>query len=112
MSQFDEIDGVIKACVASVGPTLLGEQSLDARRWFHVPGVPPFECFQIIVWPPSNGMIMVQAAAIDTNDDTEREMIEGWEGPVIKLASMLDNALATVEGWKARLRTKPDPALP
>lgn len=109
MSPFDEIDSVIEACAASVGSTLLGERLVDTRRWFHLPGDPPFECFQIVVWPPSNGKITVQAGAIDTNDNTEREMIDVWEGPIIKLASMLDNALATVEGWKARPRTKPAP---
>ncbi|MGZ8337424.1 MAG: hypothetical protein ACXWU1_12255, partial [Allosphingosinicella sp.] len=71
-------------------------------RFFHIPGEPPHECFQIAVFPPSTGRIVVQAAAIDTNDDTEMEMLQEWEGLVGELNAMLAAAVATIEGWKQR----------
>ena len=44
--------------------------------------------------------VTVQAASIDTNDDSE--MMQLWEGPVATLDDMLAFAVATVEQWKVR----------
>lgn len=52
------------------------------------------------------------SAAIDTNDDAEGQMDRTWEGPVDELDGMLGAAMALVEQWKARERTRPDPPSP
>lgn len=102
MPPLTEVESVVSACVSSIGSTLFGGDGADPRLWFHLAGDPPHECFQIAVWPPNSGSITVQAAAIDTNDDTEADMIEVWEGPVADLAAMLTTALATVKTWRER----------
>jgi hypothetical protein len=112
MSGYADIDGVIDTAVKAAGSTLVTEWAGTAARYFHVPGDPPFECFQVSVRPPENGRTSVTARAIDTNDDTEEEMDQTWEGPLEQLCEMLGSALAIVEKWKTRGRTKADPASP
>lgn len=100
MSDFAAVDGVIDAWVKATGSTLFTDWAGQPARFFHVPGKPPFECFQIVVFPPSQGNVAVQASSIDTNDDAE--MMELWEGPVSTLDDMMATAVATVEKWKDR----------
>jgi hypothetical protein len=112
MSSYAEVDDVIAAWVKATGSTLFTEWAGTAARYFHVPGDPPFECFQVSVRSPENGRTSVTSVAIDTNDDTEEEMEQTWEGPLEQLGEMLGTALATIEQWKARERRKPDPPSP
>jgi hypothetical protein len=100
-----DVESVVSACVSSIGSTLFGGDEVDPRLWFYISGDPPHECFQIVVWQPMEANISVQAAAIDTNDDTEDEMIEVWEGPTVDLAAMLKTALATAQAWRDRLKS-------
>lgn len=112
MSSYAEVDDVIAAWVKAIGSTLHTQWAGAPARYFHVPGDPPFECFQVSVRPPENGRVAVTARAIDTNDNTEEDMDQTWEGPLANLDEMLGNALAIVEKWKTRERTKPDPPSP
>ena len=74
-------------------------------RFFHIPGAPPFECFQVSVHAPQGGRVAVTARAIDTNDDTEHEMDQTWDGSVAELDAMLAIAIATVRQWRDRERS-------
>ncbi|GAA4710245.1 hypothetical protein H9L13_01680 [Sphingomonas lutea] len=112
MGEYAEVDGVIDAWVKTTGSTLFTEWADAPARFFHVPGDPPFECFQVSVHPPEDGRVAVTARAIDTNDDTEEEMEQTWEGPVADLDHMLRIALATIEAWKGRERKRADPPSP
>lgn len=112
MGRFEAIDSVIDAWVKKAGSSLFTEWAGAPARFFHVPGDAPFECFQVTVHTPENGRTAVTARAIDTNDDTEETMDQTWEGTFAQLNDMLGTALTTIERWKARERTKPDPASP
>jgi hypothetical protein len=112
MSEYASIDGVIDTWVKAAGSTLFTEWSGTPARFFYVHGDPPFECFQVSVARPLDGRTSVTAAAIDTNDDTDEEMDQTWEGPLAQLNEMLGTALATIEQWKVRQRTKPNPPSP
>jgi hypothetical protein len=112
MNPYAEVDRVIAAWVKSAGSTLFTEWADAPARYFHVPGDPPFECFQVSVRVPEKGRTAVTAAAIDTNDDTEDEMKQTWEGPVGELDMMLGTATAAIETWKGRERKSPDPPSP
>lgn len=109
---YDQVDPVIRRRVESVGSVLFTGTADRPARYFHLPGDPPFECFQVSIGSPRDGRIWVTAAAIDTNDDTELELLRTWEGPVSGLDGMLDSAFAAIELWKARERRKPDPPSP
>jgi hypothetical protein len=102
MNPYAEVDGVIDVWVETSGSTLFTGSADRPSRFFHIPGDPPHECFQIVVFPPAAGRIVVQAAAIDTNDDSETEMMRISEGPVGELDAMIAAAFATVESWKRR----------
>jgi hypothetical protein len=110
MTAYDTFDPIIKKWVAATGSTLFHEWDGQPSRFFHIGGDPPFECFQIVVYPPSEGDVTVQAASIDTND--EAEMMQIWEGPVSTLDEMLAVAVATVGRWRSRERNRPDPPSP
>jgi hypothetical protein len=112
MSAYADVDGVIAGWVEATGSTLFTEWAHAPARYFHIPGDPPFECFQISVQPPENGRTAVLARAIDTNDDGEAQMDQSWEGPIGELDAMLRTAVATVGEWKARVRKAPDPLSP
>ncbi len=111
MSGYEDVDEVIQRWVESVGSTLFTEWQGPAR-YFHLPGDPPFECFQISVKPPHDGRIMVRAGAIDTNDNKDDDMYRTWEGALAELDAMLGAAVAAVEEWRARERKRPDPPSP
>jgi len=100
-----DVESVVSACVSSIGSTLFGGDEIDPRLWFHVPGDPSHECFQIMVWQPTGASITVQAAAIDTNDDTEDDMVQIWESSAVDLPAMLKTALATVQAWRDRVKS-------
>ena len=100
MTAYADLDPIISKWVEATASTLFEEWAGEPARCFHIPGEPPFECFQIVVFPPAGGDVTVQAASIDTNDDAE--MIQLWEGPVATLDDMLAVAVATVEQWKQR----------
>jgi hypothetical protein len=102
MSDYAAVDGVIDAWVKATGSTLFREWNGRPARFFHVPGKPPFECFQISIKPPLADAVSVQARAIDTNDDSELELEKHWCGSVAKLDAMLSAAVVTIEGWKRR----------
>jgi hypothetical protein len=104
VTEHSDIDGVINAWVNATASTLFVDER--GSKTFHIPGAPPHECFQIVVFPPSEDQIVVQAAAIDTNNDTEMEMLRTWNGSTRELDAMLSEAMATVEAWK----TRPGPA--
>jgi hypothetical protein len=97
---YADLDPTISKWVEATSSTLFTEWAGEPSRYFHLSGDPPFECFQIVVFPPAKGDVSVQASSIDTNDDAE--MMHLWEGPVAKLDEMLAVAVATVEQWKVR----------
>lgn len=100
MTDYAELDPTIHKWVEATSGTLFNEWAGEPSRFFHLPGLPPFECFQIVVFAPAQDDVVVQAASIDTNDGAE--MMRIWEGPVSTLDNMLALAVATVEGWKGR----------
>jgi hypothetical protein len=112
MSAYADLDGVIAKWVKSTGSALFTEWADAPGRFFHVPGNPPFECFQVSIRAPEDGRLEVTARAIDTNDDAEDDMDKTWEGPVGELDKMLGKAIAAIEAWKGRERTRPDPRSP
>lgn len=112
MTTYADLDGVIDAWVKATDSTLLTEWAGAPARFFHLSGDPPFECFQLSVRLTENGQIAVAARAIDTNDDTEEELDQEWEGAAAELDGMLGLAVATVEKWKARERRRSDPPSP
>jgi hypothetical protein len=97
---YADLDPTISKWVEVTSSTLFTEWAGKPSRYFHLPGEPPFECFQIVVFPPVGDEVTVQAASIDSND--EAEMMQLWEGPIATLNDMLAVAVATVERWKTR----------
>jgi hypothetical protein len=110
VTAYAHLDPIINKWVAATASTLFDEWDGKPTKCFHIGCDPPFECFQIVVFPPVEGGVSVQVASIDTNDDAE--MIQIWEGPVSTLDDMLAVAVATVEQWKRRERNRPDPPSP
>ncbi|HEX8257286.1 MAG TPA: hypothetical protein VF589_06605 [Allosphingosinicella sp.] len=112
MGSYADVDPVIESWVKATGSSLFTEWADVQARFFHLPGDPPFECFQISVRLPQNGQTAVTARAIDTNDHSDEGMDRTWEGPISELDSMLRAAVGTVKSWKARRRKMPDPPSP
>ena len=112
MTTYAELDGVINSWVRATGSTLYTEWAGAPARFFHIGGDAPFECFQVSVGTAPDSEVTVTARAIDTNDDTDEDMDETWEGPAAELDGMLSKAVATIEEWKSRQRTKLDPRSP
>ncbi len=112
MVNYEAVDRVIDAWIEATGSTPFTEWAGEPARFFRVPGDPPFECFQISVRLPKNGRTAVTARAVDTNGDAEEGMDQTWEGSVPQLDAMLGAAMATIEKWKGRDRTRPDPPSP
>lgn len=94
------MESTIEACVKANGSTLFTDWAGAPARFFHLPGRPPFECFQISIDPPRSGSVVVLARSIDTNDESELE--ESWEAPVHELSSLLVQALQVVQAWRNR----------
>ena len=112
MGGYADVDDVINKWVGSIGSTLFTDWADSPARFFHVPGDPPFECFQVSVHLPVDGRTGVTARAIDTNDGTEHAMEQTWRGSTDELDEMLGAAVALIERWKARDRKAPDPPSP
>lgn len=74
LDPYSEVDGVIDTWINATGSTLFTGWAEDPLRYFHLPGDPPHECFQIVIFLPSADRVVVQAAAIDTNDNTEEAL--------------------------------------
>jgi hypothetical protein len=106
MSDYAVVDAVINGWVKATGSTLFKEWAGQPARFFHVPGEPASECFQISIELPSAERVSVLARAIDTNDDSEMELEKAWHGSVAELDAMLSTALATIETWKGRPQAK------
>ena len=104
MTDYADLDPTISKWVEATSSTLFTEWAGEPSRYFHLPGKPPFECFQIVVFAPDGADVTVQAASLDTNN--EAEMMQLWEGPVATLDDMLAVAVATVEQWKASLKER------
>jgi hypothetical protein len=102
MSDYAAVDRVIDAWVKATGSTLFTDWAGQPARFFHIPGKPPFECFQISIQPPAGHAVSVLARAIDTNDDSELEFEKSWHGSVAELDAMLSEAVETVERWRGR----------
>lgn len=109
MGTYSDVDHVINRWVKTTGSSLFTEWADAPARFFYLPGDPPFECFQVSVRLPENGRTSVTARAIDTNDNTDEEMDQIWEGSISELDAMLRAALGTIETWKGRERKTPDP---
>jgi len=100
MTAYASIDGAIDAWVEANGLMLFTEWADRPARFVHVPGKPPFECFQISIEPPTAARVAVYARSIDTNDGAELE--HSWEGSPSTLAGMLDSAIAMTTHWRER----------
>lgn len=109
---FSFFDPVIEKWVARLGSTLFREWNGEPARYFHVPGDPPFECFQISVEQAEPHEVAVHARAIDTNDDTEHDLEKSWVGAPAQLDAMLESASKVIADWKARSRIALDPLSP
>jgi hypothetical protein len=97
-----DIDPLISAWVKNVGSFLFTEFGGKPVRCFHLPGLPPFECFQVTIEPPGDGLVKVFARAIDTNDDIEDDLELSWHGRIAELDAMIAAAVTAIEGWKGR----------
>ena len=53
MNPYAEVESVIDAWVRATGSTLFTEWAGEALSFFHIPGDPPHECFQIVIFPPA-----------------------------------------------------------
>ena len=112
MNPYANVDLIIVARVKAANSTLYKKWAGAPARYFHIFGDPPFECFQVSVGLPDDGQIAIRACAIDTNDDTDDSMDQTWVGSVDDLDGMLKSAVETIDDWKCRPRTKPDPPSP
>ncbi len=100
MTGFEDVDATIAVWANANVKMLFDEWAGTPARFAYLPGLCPLECFQIWVQPPSAGQIVVSAASVDTDDDSEYHRT--WDGPVENLATMLNEATATVRNWANR----------
>jgi hypothetical protein len=100
MTGYEDVDATIAAWANANVKKLFDRWAGKPARFAYLPGLRPLECFQIWVQPPSAGWIVVSAASVDTDDDSEH--FRTWDGPVNDLAVMLDNATAAVREWANR----------
>lgn len=112
MNVYADMDEVIDKWVRSADSHLYTEWAGSQARFFHLPGDPPFECFQISIQPPEKAATSVSARAIDTNDGTDSWMERVWHGPIDQLDDMLAIAFETIDTWKRRERIKPNTPSP
>lgn len=102
MNPYAAVDEIIDFWIKASGSKLFTGSVAEPARFFHLGGTPPYECFQVNIFPPSADRIEVFARAIDTNDNTEFDMQKRWEGPVFELSDMIASALELIEHWKLR----------
>jgi len=100
MADYDEVDATIASWAKANVKKLFDEWDGAPARFAYLPGLRPFESFQISVQPPSAGRVVVSAASVDTDDGSEHHRT--WEGPVDNLAAMLEEATAAVCLWAHR----------
>jgi hypothetical protein len=100
MTGYDEVDATIAAWASTNVKKLFEEWAGKPARFAYLPGLRPLECFQIWVQPPLAGRIVVSAASVDTDDDSEHHRT--WEGQMDSLATMLNDATAAVREWANR----------
>ena len=79
---------------------LFTEWAGQPARFAYLPGLRPFECFQISIDPPRAGRVTVSARSVDTNDGSELERL--WDEPIGVLALVLEEATEAVRVWANR----------
>lgn len=104
MTTYAEVDSIIDAWASANVKKLFCEWADRPARFAYVPGLRPFECFQISIDAPLLGRIAVYARSIDTDDESEFEQC--WEGPTDTLFAMLEEATGTVQEWMNRVPVK------
>ena len=100
MTAYADVDRVIDAWARANVKKLFNEWAGAAARFAYLPGLRPFECFQISIEAPLAGRVAVLACSVDTDDGSEFE--QRWEGATTTLATMLDTATDTVGRWVHR----------
>ncbi|WP_404710311.1 hypothetical protein [Sphingomonas sp. MMS24-J13] len=100
MTAYAEVDPAIDAWALATVKKLFTERADQPARFAYLPGLRPFECFQISIDPPLAGRVAVSARSVDTDDESEFD--ERWEGPTDALPILLEKATATVQTWVNR----------
>lgn len=100
MTAYAEVDPVIDAWARATVKKLFTEWADQPARFAYLPGLRPFECFQISIDPPFGGRVAVSARSVDTDDESEFD--ERWEGAIDALPMLLEQATVTVHKWVNR----------
>ncbi|TPE58560.1 hypothetical protein FJQ54_15985 [Sandaracinobacter neustonicus] len=100
MSPYAEVDPIIDVWAAATVKKLFTEWAGRPARFAYLPGLRPFECFQISINPPLGGHVAVLARSVDTDDESEFKQC--WEGATETLSTMLDEATDQVRAWVNR----------
>jgi len=100
MTAYAEVDPFIDAWAQATVKKLFTEWAGQPARFAYLPGLRPFECFQISIEPPFAGRVGVMARSIDTDDGGEFD--QRWEGAADALSILLEEATATVQEWANR----------
>jgi hypothetical protein len=100
MNPYAEVDKAIADSATANGSTLLDEWAGKPARFFHLPGLRPFESFQISISPPFGGYVEVWARSIDTDDESQFE--QRFDGRTSDIGGMLDAAIEVIDTWKHR----------
>ncbi|WDF71481.1 hypothetical protein [Novosphingobium sp. KACC 22771] len=104
MTAYAEVDPIIDVWARANVKKLFNEWAGRPARFAYLPGLRPFECFQISIDAPLLGCITVHARSVDTDDESEFEQC--WEGPIDTLPAMLEEATGTVQEWLSRVPMK------
>ncbi len=104
MTAYSEVDPVIAAWAQGTVKKLFTEWADQPARFAYLPGLRPFECFQISKDPPAAGRVAVSARSVDTDDESEFD--QRREGATDALLNLLEEATATVQKWVNRPTTK------
>lgn len=78
MTPYAGVDPIIAAWATATVKKLFTEWAGRPARFAYLPGLRPFECFQISIDQPLGGRIAVLARSVDTDDKSEFE--QRWEG--------------------------------
>jgi hypothetical protein len=101
---YSDVDPDIKAWCREHGLSLCTEYNGQDRRFCYVPGGPG-ECFLIAIEPPHGDNVVIDACAVETDDDAE--LYETWTQPTDRVRAGLKAALIQIEAWKVRPRGVP-----